>query len=110
MPATLTDLLRRSQQQTIVMTPTCMDAFETLKLRLISTPCLVLHEVSSDATFTVATYASAVDTAYVLLQDQGGCLQPISHWARKFNYAERGNSYLPYELGALIVFEAVMQW
>jgi hypothetical protein len=43
------------------MTPTCMEAFETLKLRLISAPCMVLHpEVSTDAAFIVAADASAV--------------------------------------------------
>jgi hypothetical protein len=58
--APLTDLLRKSQPHRIVMTPTCLEAFETLKLRLISAPCLVLSEVSSGATFTLATCASAV--------------------------------------------------
>jgi hypothetical protein len=89
--APLTDLLRKSQPQKVTLTPTCLEAFETLKLRLISAPCLILPEVSSDATFTVATNASTVGIATVLLQDQGGGLQPVSYWARKLNSAERGN-------------------
>jgi hypothetical protein len=57
--APLTDLLRKSQPQKFTLTPACLEAFETLKLRLIFAPCLlILPEVSSDATFTVATDAS----------------------------------------------------
>jgi hypothetical protein len=44
----------------------CMQTLETLKLRLISTPCMVLLEASLDATFTVATNASYVKIANVL--------------------------------------------
>jgi hypothetical protein len=47
------------------MTPTYREAFETLKLRLISAPSLVLLEVSSDEMLTVATYAYAVGIAIV---------------------------------------------
>jgi hypothetical protein len=38
MSAPLTDLLRKSQPHRILMTPTCMEALETLKLRIISAP------------------------------------------------------------------------
>jgi hypothetical protein len=72
--APLADLLRKSEPQKVTLTPACLEAFETLKLRLISAPCLVLPEVGSDATFTVATDASTVGIAAVLLQDQGGGL------------------------------------
>jgi hypothetical protein len=48
------------------MMPTCMDAFEALELRLISAPCLVVPEVSSDSTFTVATNASSAGIAGLL--------------------------------------------
>jgi hypothetical protein len=59
-------------------------------------------------TFTVATYASLVVIAAVLLQDQGGGLQqPISYWARKLNPAERDNTYSAYDLEALAVCKAV---
>jgi hypothetical protein len=105
--APLTDLLRKSQPQKVTLTPACLEAFETLKLRLISAPYLILPEVGSDAMFTVATYASTVGIATVLLQDQGGGLQPVSHCARKLNPAERGNTYYAYDLEALAVCEAV---
>jgi hypothetical protein len=67
--APLTDLLRKSQPQKVTLTHVCLEAFETLKLRLISAPCLILPEVGSDATFTVATDASTLGIAAVLLQD-----------------------------------------
>jgi hypothetical protein len=72
--ATLTDLLRKSQPHKVTLTPACLEAVETLKLRLISAPCPILPEVGSDATFTVATGASQVGIATVLSQDQGGGL------------------------------------
>jgi hypothetical protein len=56
-----------------------LEAFETLKLRLISAPCLILPEVGSDATFTVATVASTLGIATIMLQDQGGGLSPVSY-------------------------------
>jgi hypothetical protein len=65
--APLTDLLRRYHPQKMWMTLACLEAFETLKLRLISAPCMVLPEVSLDATFTVAKDASAVGIATVQL-------------------------------------------
>jgi hypothetical protein len=77
--APLTDLLRKSQPHKATLTHAGLEAFETLKLRLISAPCMILPEVSSDATFTVATYASTVGIAVNLLQDQGGGLQPVSY-------------------------------
>jgi hypothetical protein len=85
--APLTDLLRKSQPQRVTLTHACLEAFETLKLRLMSAPCRILPEVGSDATFTVATYASIVGIATVRLQDQGGGLRPVSYWARKLNPA-----------------------
>jgi hypothetical protein len=77
--APLADLLRKSQPKKVTMTHACLEAFETLKLRLISAPCVILvTEVSSDATFTVAIDASTLGIATILLQDQGGGLQPLS--------------------------------
>jgi hypothetical protein len=70
------------------MTPACFEAFETLKLRLISAPCLILPEINSDAMFTVATYVATLGTAGALLKDQGGGLQPFSYQARKQNLAK----------------------
>jgi hypothetical protein len=108
--APLTDLLRKSQPQKVTVTPACLEAFETLKLRLIFAPCVILPEVGSGATLTVATYASTVGIARVMLQDQGGGLQPLSYWARKLNPAERGSTYYAYDLEALAVYEAVKHW
>jgi hypothetical protein len=54
-------LLHESKPQRIMMPPTCVEAFDTVKPRIISEPFLVRPEVSSDATFTVATYASSIE-------------------------------------------------
>jgi hypothetical protein len=89
------------------MTPSYMEAFETLKIRLISVSCLVLPEVSSDATLPKHTYASSLRIACVLLQDHGGNLQPFTYMARKLNSAKRGNFYSAYDLKALAVGEVV---
>jgi hypothetical protein len=105
--ASLTDLLRKSQPQKVTLTRACLEAFETFKLLLISAPCMILPEVGSDSTFTVATDASTVGIAAVLLQDQGCGLQPVSYWARKLNQAELGNTYSAYDLEALAVCEVV---
>jgi hypothetical protein len=77
--APLTDLLRKSQPHKDTLTPACLEAFETLKLRLISAPCMILPEVSSDATFIVATYASTMGIETFMLPDQGGGLQLVSY-------------------------------
>jgi hypothetical protein len=77
--APLTDLLRNSQPHKVTLTPSFLEAFETLKLRLISAPCLILPEVGSDATINVATNTSSMGIAALLLQDQGGGLQPVSY-------------------------------
>jgi hypothetical protein len=108
--APLTDLLRKSQPQKVTLTSACLEAFETLKLRLISTPCLILPEVGSDATLTVATDASTLGIAALMLQDQGGGLQLVSYWARKLNPTERGNTYSTYDLEALATCEVVKHW
>jgi hypothetical protein len=60
--------------------------------------------------FTVATYASTLGAAKVILQDQGEGLHAISYWAQKLNQAERGNTYSAYALEALAVCEAVKHW
>jgi hypothetical protein len=77
--AKLTELPRKSLPHKVTRTPARLEAFETLKLRLISTPCLILPEVSSDATLTVATNASSMGIAAVLLQDREGGLQLVSY-------------------------------
>jgi hypothetical protein len=45
--APLTDLLRNSQPQKVTLTLACLEAFETLKLRLISSSCMILPKVGS---------------------------------------------------------------
>jgi hypothetical protein len=71
---------------------------------------MILPEVCSDVTFTVATYALTVGIAIVMLQDQGGGLQPFSFWARKLNLAERGSTYSAYDLETWAVCKAAKHW
>jgi hypothetical protein len=68
--APLTDLLRKLQPHKVTLTHACLEAFETLRLRLISAPCLMFPEVRLDAMFTVlATDASTMGIAAIMLQD-----------------------------------------
>jgi hypothetical protein len=108
--ALLTDLLRKSQPHKVTLTPACLKAFETFKLRFIFGPYAILLEVSSDAMCTVAAYASTLGIALFLLQDRGEGLQPVSYWARKLNLAERGNTYSAYDLEALAICVAAKHW
>ena len=66
-------------------------AFESLVLRFTSAPVLALPDTRIGAMFTVATDASNVRIAGVLLQDQGFGLglQPCEYYARKLKFAER---------------------
>ena len=65
-------------------------ALECLVLRLTSAPVLALHDTRIGAMFTVATDASNVGIAGMLLQDQGSGLglQPCEYYARKLKSAE----------------------
>ena len=60
--------------------------------------------------FTIATDASNVGIAGVLLQDQGSGLglQPCEYFARKLKPAER--NYDAYNLEALAVTHAIKKW
>jgi hypothetical protein len=60
-------LLQKFHPQKVSLTPACLQAFETLKLRHTSAPCVILPEVSSDPIFTVAICASIVGIAGVIL-------------------------------------------
>jgi hypothetical protein len=53
----LTDLPWKLQPHKVTFTPTCLEAFETLKFWLIIASCMFLQAINSDATFTVSTYA-----------------------------------------------------
>jgi hypothetical protein len=102
--APLADSLLKSQTHKGTMTHACLENFEILKIRLISAPCLILPEANTDVMFTVATNASTVETATILLQDHGGGLQHVFYWVCKMNPNERcNNTYYAYDLEALAV-------
>jgi hypothetical protein len=94
----------------VTLTLARLEVFDTLKIRLIAAPCLILPDVSSDAAFTVAKDASTVRTASISLHDQGGGLQHVSYGARNLKSVERGNTYSAYDLEASVVCEAVKHW
>jgi hypothetical protein len=108
--ASLTNILRKSQPRKVTLTHGCLEAFETLNLRLISARYLILPEVCSDAMFIEDASASTMRIATVSWQDHGRGLQPLSYSARKLNPAERGKIYSTHDLEALTVCEAVNHW
>jgi hypothetical protein len=73
----LTDLLRKSLPSKITLTPSCLEPFETVKLRLNSVPCVILPEVISDATLTVVTYASTMLQEYCCKTKEGDFNQSL---------------------------------
>ncbi len=65
----------------VVHSDTTRVAIETLKTRMIFAPVLLIPKLGQNAKFIVATNASKVGIAGVLLQDdsKGHC----AYWARK---------------------------
>jgi hypothetical protein len=73
---------------------------------MISAPVLLIPKSGRDAEFVVATDASKVGIAGVLLQeDSNGNLRPCAYWARKLKDAE--TRYSAYDREALAMVEAV---
>ena len=94
-------MLRKNEPMKLVWSDRTIFAFKLLVCRLISAPVLFLPDARIGAMFTIATYASNVGIAGVLLQDQGSGLglQPCECFARKLKPAER--NYDAYNLEAL---------
>ena len=67
--APLTDTSRKNLPDNVVHTEATKTAFETLKSRMISAPVLLIPQMGYEAEFDVATDASKVDIAGVLLQE-----------------------------------------
>ncbi len=104
--APLTDLCRKSLPERVVHSDATMAAFETLKARMISAPVLLIPKSGRDAEFIVATDASKVGIAGVLLQeDSEGHLRPCAYCARKIKDTE--TRYNAYDKEALDIVEAV---
>jgi hypothetical protein len=104
--APLTDLCRKSLPGKVAHSDTTRTAFETLKARMISAPMLLIPKSGHYAEFVVATDASKVGIAGVLLQeDSDGHLRPCAYWARKLKDAE--NRYSAYDRETLAIVEAV---
>ena len=71
--------------------------FEMLKSRMISAPVLLIPKMGHETEFVVATDASKVGFANVILQeDTSRSLRPIAYWARKLKDCEtRYSAYDP---------------
>ena len=73
---------------------------------MISALVLLIPKSSQYAEFVVATYASKVGIARVLLQeDSEGTLRPCAYWARKLKDVEI--KYIAYDKEALAIVEDV---
>ncbi len=73
---------------------------------MISTPVLLIFKMGHEVEFVVATDASKVGIAGVLLQeDTSGSLRSCAYWARKLKDCETRHS--AYDREALAVVEAV---
>jgi len=82
-----TDVCRKHLHVNVVQTEATKDAFKTLKARMISASVLYISKAAHDAEFVVATEASKVGIAGVLLQeDMSRSLRTCSFWARKLKY------------------------
>ena len=101
-------MTKKGMPTTVVWSAESLLAFEVLKARMTAAPVLVLPETGSIAKFVLVTDASNVGIGAVLLQDQGGGLQPVEYFARKLNSAEV--SYPAYDLEALAATAAVNHW
>ena len=78
--APLTDLCRKSFPGRVVHSDATRAAFETLKARMISASVLLIPKSGRDAEFIVATNASKVGIAAILLQeDYEGHLRPCDY-------------------------------
>jgi len=78
--APLTTLCRKSLPGRVVHSDTTMAVFGTLKAKMISAPVLMIPKFGQNAEIIVATYASKVGSAGVLLQeDSEGHLRPCAY-------------------------------
>jgi len=90
----------------VVNSDTTRVDFETFKARMIFVPMLLIPKSSQEAEIVVATRASKVDIAEVILQeDSEGHLRPCAYRARKLKDVETG--YSAYEKEALVIVEDV---
>ena len=81
-------------------------AFETLKLRLTSTPVLLLADPTKP--YIIHCDASGFAVGACLMQDQGQGLQPISYISCKMKDAE--TRYAPHEQELLALVYACKKW
>ncbi|XP_076033590.1 uncharacterized protein LOC143020752 [Oratosquilla oratoria] len=100
--APMTDLLEG--KKVFKWTPECQQAFESLKTLMSGAP--VLRAPDLQAPFILHTDASDVAGGAVLLQEgEGGSVQPVAYYSKKFNKHQR--NYATMEKEALSLFLAL---
>jgi hypothetical protein len=99
-------MCRKNLPSNVVHTKATKATFETLKARTISSSVLLIPKMGHEAEFFVATDASKVGIAWLLLQEGTfGSLRPCAYWARKLIDCE--TRYSAYDREALADVEAV---
>ena len=100
----LTDLTKKDRK--FEWGPKEEEAFERLKIALVSAPVLQLPDF--DKEFTVTTDASEVSVGGILQQNFGQGLHPVAYESRKLNPTEC--RYSAYERKMLVIVWAVGKW
>ncbi len=80
--------------------PLQQQAFETLKMKLTSSPVLIFPDYSQE--FILCTDASDIELGGILMQERNGRPQPIAYASRLCNAAERNYSITERETLAVI--------
>ena len=96
----LTDLTRKNSPDVVPWNKSCQDAFDSLKVKLGSTPILILPDQNKP--FVLRTDASGDSLGACLMQDAGKGLQPIAFASKKLNSAERKYSTIEQECYAVV--------
>jgi transposase InsO family protein len=96
----LSNLTKKFKPNTVVWTPDCERAFQTLKSRLVSRPVLRLPDLTQP--FVLRTDASAEGLGAVLLQESDGVLHPVAYASRKLIEAEIRYSTIEKECLAVV--------
>ena len=91
-----------------IWSPSCQQAFDTLKTSLTTAPVLALPHPDPQFPFHISIDASKFALGCTLSQDTGTGLRPIAFESRKLNSAEQ--NYGIYDREALALVHAVKTW
>ena len=97
--APLTNLLKKSQ--VFQWTESCQQAFEKLKLMLMSKPVVVAP--CPDKAFKLYIDSSELAAGGVLMQERNGILHPVAYFSKKYNVHQQRYSIVEKEALSLIL-------